>query len=92
MADDCVDVGQVGGLGAALVQLAGELLWIKTLLIRNAGWIVKWPNHDRIGMGKRLDELGSYVNPTTPEGLADFIREQQQIWRPIIAETAKTIK
>jgi tripartite-type tricarboxylate transporter receptor subunit TctC len=43
-------------------------------------------------LGKRLDELGSYVNPTTPEGLADFIREQQQIWRPVIAETAKTIR
>ena len=43
-------------------------------------------------LGKRLDELGTYVNPTTPEGLTDFIREQQQIWRPVIAETAKTIR
>ena len=43
-------------------------------------------------LGKRLDELGTYVNPTTPEGLTNFIREQQQIWRPVIAETAKTIR
>lgn len=43
-------------------------------------------------LGGRLDELGTYVNPTTPEGLTNFIREQQQIWRPVIAETAKTIR
>ena len=43
-------------------------------------------------LGKRLDELGTYVNPTTPEGLTNFIHEQQQIWRPVIAETAKTIR
>jgi tripartite-type tricarboxylate transporter receptor subunit TctC len=43
-------------------------------------------------LGKRLDELGTYVAPTTPEGLTAFIHEQQQIWRPVIAETAKTIR
>ena len=43
-------------------------------------------------LGKRLDELGTYVNPTTPEGLTAFIQEQQQIWRPVIAETAKSIR
>jgi tripartite-type tricarboxylate transporter receptor subunit TctC len=43
-------------------------------------------------MKKRLDELGTYVRPTTPAELTAFIREQQQIWRPIIAETAKTIR
>ena len=41
---------------------------------------------------KRLDELGTYINPTTPAELTSFIREQQQIWRPVIAETAKTMK
>ena len=43
-------------------------------------------------LGKRLDDLGTYVNPTTPEGLTAFIHEQQQIWRPVIAETAKSIR
>jgi tripartite-type tricarboxylate transporter receptor subunit TctC len=43
-------------------------------------------------LARRLDELGTYVNPTTPEELTNFIREQQQIWRPVIAETAKTIR
>jgi tripartite-type tricarboxylate transporter receptor subunit TctC len=43
-------------------------------------------------LGARLDQLGTYVNPTTPAELTSFIREQQQIWRPIIAETAKTLK
>ena len=43
-------------------------------------------------LGKRLDELGTYARPTTPEGLTNFIHEQQQIWRPVIAETAKTIR
>lgn len=43
-------------------------------------------------LGKRLDELGTYPNPTTPEGLTQFIQEQQQIWRPVIAETAKSIR
>ena len=43
-------------------------------------------------LGKRLDELGTYVNPTTPAELTSFIREQQQIWRPVISETAKTIR
>ena len=41
---------------------------------------------------KRYEELGTYIRPTTPEELTAFIREQQQIWRPVIAETAKTIK
>ena len=43
-------------------------------------------------LGKRLDELGTYINPTTPAELTSFIREQQQIWRPVISETAKTIR
>ena len=43
-------------------------------------------------LGKRLDQLGTYVNPTTPAELTSFIAEQQRIWRPVIAETAKTMK
>jgi len=40
---------------------------------------------------KRFEDLGTYIRPTTPEQLTAFIVEQQQIWRPVIAETAKKI-
>jgi tripartite-type tricarboxylate transporter receptor subunit TctC len=40
---------------------------------------------------KRFEDLGTYIRPTTPEQLTVFIHEQQQIWRPVIAETAKKI-
>jgi tripartite-type tricarboxylate transporter receptor subunit TctC len=40
---------------------------------------------------KRFEDLGTYIRPTTPEELTTFIREQQAIWRPVIAETAKKI-
>ena len=40
---------------------------------------------------KRCEELGNYTRPTTPDELTAFIREQQQTWRPVIAETAKKI-
>jgi tripartite-type tricarboxylate transporter receptor subunit TctC len=40
---------------------------------------------------QRLADLGTYSRPTTPEELTAFIREQQAIWRPVIAETAKKI-
>lgn len=40
---------------------------------------------------KRFEDLGTYIRPTTPEELTAFIREQQTIWRPVIAETAKKI-
>jgi tripartite-type tricarboxylate transporter receptor subunit TctC len=43
-------------------------------------------------MKKRLDELGTYIRPTTPAELTSYIREQQRIWGPVIAETAKTMK
>ena len=41
---------------------------------------------------KRLEELGTYIRPTTPAELIAYIQEQQRIWRPVIAETAKTIR
>jgi tripartite-type tricarboxylate transporter receptor subunit TctC len=41
---------------------------------------------------KRFDDLGTSINPTTPEELRTFVREQQQIWRPVIAQTAKTLR
>ena len=40
---------------------------------------------------KRFEDLGTYIRPTTPEQLTAFILEQQKIWRPVIAETAKKI-
>jgi len=39
----------------------------------------------------RLEDFGTYIRPTTPEELTAYIREQQAIWRPVIAETAKRI-
>jgi len=41
---------------------------------------------------RRYEDLGTYIRLTTPEELTAFIREQQRIWQPVIAETAKTIK
>ncbi len=40
---------------------------------------------------KRFEDLGTYIRPMTPEELTAFIREQQQTWRPVIAQTAKKI-
>jgi tripartite-type tricarboxylate transporter receptor subunit TctC len=40
---------------------------------------------------KRFEDLGTYIRPTTPEELTVFIHEQQQTWRPVIAQTAKKI-
>jgi tripartite-type tricarboxylate transporter receptor subunit TctC len=41
---------------------------------------------------QRFDELGTSINPTTPAELTAFVREQIQIWRPVIAKTAKTMR
>ena len=41
---------------------------------------------------KRVEDLGNYTRPTSPTELTAFIREQVQIWRPVIAETAKTMR
>ena len=41
---------------------------------------------------KRFEDLGTTINPMTPAELTAFIREQQRIWRPVIAETAKAIR
>ena len=41
---------------------------------------------------KRYEDLGTYIRLMTPEELTAFIREQQRIWQPVIAETAKAIK
>src|SRR4029079_8269952 len=40
----------------------------------------------------RYEDLGPYFRLMTPEQLTAFIREQQRIWQPVIAETAKAIK
>jgi len=34
----------------------------------------------------RLAELGTYVRPMAPAELTNFIRDQQQMWKPVIAE------
>ncbi len=41
---------------------------------------------------KRFDDLGTYIRLMGPDELTVFIREQIQIWRPVIAETAKTLR
>ncbi len=41
---------------------------------------------------KRFDELGTYIHLMTVDELTAFIRDQVQTWRPIIAETAKTLR
>jgi tripartite-type tricarboxylate transporter receptor subunit TctC len=32
---------------------------------------------------KKIEELGNYTRPMTPKELADFVREERQIWQPI---------
>ena len=34
---------------------------------------------------ERYRELGTYVRPTTPADFISFAREEQQIWKPVIA-------
>jgi tripartite-type tricarboxylate transporter receptor subunit TctC len=41
---------------------------------------------------RRFEEIGTSVMPTTQDELKAFILEQQRIWRPVIAETAKAIR
>lgn len=41
---------------------------------------------------ERLYQLGTYVRPTTPAELTAYVEEQQRIWRPVIAETARTLR
>jgi tripartite-type tricarboxylate transporter receptor subunit TctC len=41
---------------------------------------------------KRFDDLGTYIHLMGPAELTAFIRDQVQTWRPIIAETAKTLR
>jgi len=33
---------------------------------------------------QRFAELGTYVHPMSPDELTDFIRSQQQMWKPVI--------
>jgi tripartite-type tricarboxylate transporter receptor subunit TctC len=41
---------------------------------------------------KRLEDLGNYIHLMTPTELKAFIDDQQQIWQPVIAQTAKSIR
>ncbi len=41
---------------------------------------------------QRLENLGNYIHVMTPSELKAFIAQQQQIWGPVIAKTAKAIK
>jgi tripartite-type tricarboxylate transporter receptor subunit TctC len=44
----------------------------------------------RPDLNQRFLELGSYTRPMAPGELIEFIRSQQQLWRPIVAEIAAT--
>jgi tripartite-type tricarboxylate transporter receptor subunit TctC len=41
---------------------------------------------------KRFHDLGTEINPTTPAQLRAFIRDQIELWRPVIAKTAKVTR
>jgi tripartite-type tricarboxylate transporter receptor subunit TctC len=42
---------------------------------------------------QRLTELGTYLEPMSPDALVTFIRSQQQAWKPVLTEiAAKTPK
>jgi tripartite-type tricarboxylate transporter receptor subunit TctC len=44
----------------------------------------------RSELKQRLLELGTYTRPMTPDELTDFIRSQQELWRPIVSEVVST--
>ena len=41
---------------------------------------------------KRFHELGTTIQPTTPDELRVFIRQQIELWQPVIAGTAKAVR
>jgi tripartite-type tricarboxylate transporter receptor subunit TctC len=43
---------------------------------------------ERPDLKQRFLDLGTYLRPMSPTELADFIADQQRIWKPVIAATA----
>ena len=39
---------------------------------------------DRPDLRKSFQDLGTWVRPMSPEETAQFIRKEQQVWRPIV--------
>ena len=87
-------------LDRGLVQAAdgaGILCIGPTIEVRRYDAQLRERGHDlrtvlpRPELKSRLEDFGTYIRPTTPEELTAYIREQQAIWRPVIAETAKKI-
>jgi tripartite-type tricarboxylate transporter receptor subunit TctC len=35
---------------------------------------------------KKFEELGNYTRPMTPQDLADFVRTERELWRPIVKQ------
>ena len=35
---------------------------------------------------RKIEELGNYTRPMTPKELADFVREEREIWQPIVKQ------
>jgi tripartite-type tricarboxylate transporter receptor subunit TctC len=35
---------------------------------------------------KKLEELGNYTRPMSPQELADFVRHERRLWQPIVTQ------
>ena len=35
---------------------------------------------------RKIEELGNYTRPMTPKELAEFVREEREIWQPIVKQ------
>ena len=35
---------------------------------------------------RRLEELGNYTRPMTPQQLADFVRDERKLWGPVVKQ------
>lgn len=44
------------------------------------------------GVRERLSALGTYSRPLSPEQVADFIRSEQQLWRPMVNQVGASLQ
>ena len=35
---------------------------------------------------RKIEELGNYTRPMTPQELADFVRDERDMWGPIVKQ------
>ena len=43
----------------------------------------RWPRPEVV---RKIEELGNYTRPDEPKELADFVREERDIWEPIVKQ------